>query len=217
MKAAITLVSTMMTAMLAAPMVSAQSDRFATGGTFDSITRLFTNCTNCRQMEGYRTQIFVPAHRDARQHFRAKAAVGLVVEHADRLAEVAEKDAVSFRNAHYANEITAFYYLAAEALPYAEDLQIAETIAYLNQTLGSRDLFEKVLNDEVMSRPENSCRKEFFKQAVENKECISANELEVEAAAASTPRRAPVRRTCRSVTMNVKDCETKKALARGRP
>lgn len=217
MKAAITLISTMMTAMLAVPMASAQSERIATGGAFDSITRMFTNCTNCRAMETLRTQVFVPAHGNSRLHSRAKASVGPVVEQAERLSLVAENDSVSFRNAHYANEITTFYYLAADALPYAEDLQIAETIAYLNQTLGSRDIFEKVLNNEVMKAPENSCRRDFFKQAVENKECIGENELAAEEAKAAKPPRRHTPKTCPSINMSVKDCETKKALSRGRP
>jgi hypothetical protein len=220
MKAAITLISTMITAMLAVPMASAQSERIATGGAFDSITRLLTNCTNCRAMETLRTQVFVPAHANTRLHSRARASVGPVVEQAERLSVVAENDSISLRNAHYANEITAFYYLAADALPYAEDLQIAETIAYLNQTLGSRDIFERVLNllDEDVKRDEkNSCRRDFFKQAVENKECISENELAADEAKAAKPPRRHTPKTCRSITMSVKDCETKKALSRGRP
>jgi hypothetical protein len=85
-------------------------------------------------------------------------------------------------------------------------MQIAYTIAYLNSELGSRSIFEKVLNDEVLSRPENACRKDFFKRAVESKECQVANEI------AADNKKPQVK--CPVMSGSVAKCEAKQAAKR---
>jgi|GEM_PF-5236211 len=203
-------VMTLIIAMMASQMAGAAE--IATGSVWDPVTRIFSSCDNCKAMQNLRGQYFIPAQRDARKRPQATAKIQDVTAHAERLMNVADNDSVSLRNAHYADEITTFYYLAADALPYAEDLDIAANIAYLNSVLGSRNLFEKVLNDEVLKQPENSCRKDFFKQAVESKECELANDNETELA--TSQKRAPKLQRCRTVTMSVSDCEAAKIRAR---
>jgi hypothetical protein len=198
---------TLLIAMLAGPLAQAESIATA-GGPLDGIVRIFTSCDNCKAMEKLRTEVFVPAHRNVRLRKAATAKMDDVYAHGERLSDVAQNDRISFRNPHYANEIEAFYYLVADALPYAQDLQAAETIAYLNSELGSRSIFEKVLNDEVLNRPENICRRDFFKRAVENKECVLANDIAAEA------KKPQVK--CPIMTGSVAKCEAAQAAKRSR-
>jgi hypothetical protein len=202
MKAAILI----LIAMLAGPQARAES--IATGGALDPLVRIFTSCDNCQAMQKLRTEVFIPAQRNVRLKSRAAAKMEDVYAHAERLTDIAQNDRVSFRNAHYADEIEAFFYLASDSVQFSEDMQIAYTIAYLNSELGSRSIFEKVLNDEVLSRPENACRRDFFKRAVETKECQVANEI---AAEGKKPQMK-----CPIMNGSVAQCEAKQAAKRSR-
>ncbi len=201
MKAALVL----LLAIFTAPLAGAES--IATGGTFDGIARIFTSCENCKTMEKLRTEVFAPAHTNARMHDRAKKAVGKVIEDAHRITTVAENDKKQFRGAHYANEIESFFILAVDAMPYAEDFELAENIAYINNELGSRSILEKVVKEMPAG-----CRKDFVVKSIVYKECEIDNDNAADAAqTAGKP--VPKKLVCKPPTDNVQKCEAK-AIAR---
>lgn len=207
MKAVVTLMIMMFAGQVA------KADVIATRNPLlDPLTRIFTACDECSKMEATR-KIFTDAHADQSQKNlrKAGAAVVTATDHGSRLSNIAQNDRVALRGPHYANEIKAFMYLAIDALPYAQDDQIDATIAYLNSELGSRRLFEEVLNDEIVNKPENFCRKDFLVKRVANAECELANGIETDLAAAS--KRAPKLTVCKPMIEKIQNCYARQARA----
>lgn len=210
MKALLTLLMLMMASGTAH--AGNASESIATGGALDPVVRVLTPCSRCSEMENLRRQAFWPAHRDIRREKGALEALQAVENQANFLRDRAENDRINFRGAHYADEVKSFFYLVADSFQYTTEPELLIAVAYINNSLGSRALFDQVMSDEYFKLPHNQCRRQVFVQAVNYHECEFENGYERDAA--KQQRRPAKLKKCGILTISVKDCEARQAAKR---
>lgn len=178
------------------PTWSAAENIATGGGPLDLLVRTINPCQQCEKMEALRNK-FLAAYNKAPAPARSSKdivqALDETMGYGRKLVDsIEENEITAVRGVPYKNqiEIESFFSLAVSALPFAQDMSLIETIDYINQSLGSRQIL-----DGVLKKHEEGCRKTFFIEALKSQECESKNagackELKIDALACESTKRA---------------------------